>query len=84
MSDQKYYIRNEGYVGNALVWWRPNGRGYTTDIREAGKYTYEKAKSICKRDEDSAYLCSYIDENEASKKMIIDVQYVCSKERLFK
>lgn len=43
-NEKLYYIRNEGYVGNALVWWAENSKGYTTDIRKAGKYTFEEAE----------------------------------------
>jgi len=25
---KKYYIRNDGYLGNALIWWQIGG-GYT-------------------------------------------------------
>jgi hypothetical protein len=82
-NEEMYYIRNEGYVGNALLWWCENSGGYTTDIRKAGKYTLERAKQICKRDVDSAYKCSYIDNLLISQKLIIDCQYVDSKERLF-
>lgn len=71
-----YYIQNEGYCGNALFWWGPNSKGYTTDIRKAGKYTYEQAKSICQRDEDHAYPCEYIDGLLEAQKLIIDCQYV--------
>ncbi|MCU7542970.1 hypothetical protein [Riemerella anatipestifer] len=46
---KKYYIRRQGYVGNALIWWKANSNGYTVDIREAGKYTEEEAKETCKR-----------------------------------
>ena len=46
--EEKYYIRNEGYLGNALMWWREGNKGYTCDIREAGKYTKEQAENICK------------------------------------
>ena len=35
-----YYIQN-GYVGNAILWWAENSRGYTTDFTKAGKYTKE-------------------------------------------
>lgn len=79
-----YYIRNEGYVGNALVWWGEGGRGYTTDIRKAGKFTKEQAQNICKRPEDSAYRCEYIDNLENAKKLIVDSQYVDQSERLWR
>ncbi|MCQ4154567.1 hypothetical protein NNL19_03000 [Riemerella anatipestifer] len=36
---KKYYIRRQGYVGNALIWWKANSNGYTVDIREAGRDT---------------------------------------------
>lgn len=80
----KYYIRNEGFVGNAIIWWGENGKGYTTDIRKAGKYTLEQAEKICKRDEDTAYKCEYIDNLMEGQKLIIDSQYLCVQERLFK
>lgn len=70
-----YYIQN-GYVGNAILWWGINGRGYTTNFTEAGKYTYAEAKEIIKRPQDRAWLCSYVDKNEKAKKLIIDGQYL--------
>lgn len=85
MEDQKYYIRQEGYCGNALFWWPQNRQGYVTDIRKAGKFTYEEAQNICQRDSDTAYPCEYIDSllDGKGKKLIIDAQYVSSAERLF-
>lgn len=48
----KYLILRKGsYVGNSLVWWRPNSCGYTTNIDEAGRYDYEEAKNIMKGDD---------------------------------
>ena len=40
---EHYYIRNEGYLGNALMWWEKGG-GYTCDIKEAELFTEEEAK----------------------------------------
>jgi len=78
-----FYIRNEGYLGNALIWWQDGG-GYTFDIKKAEKFTEERAKSICKRPEDSAYKCEYIDNLLEAQKLIVDAQYVDEKARLWK
>jgi hypothetical protein len=42
-KQELYYIQN-GYVGNAILWWGVDSKGYTTDITKAGKYTKEEAK----------------------------------------
>ena len=43
-----YYLQNksQGYVGNSLLWWALNGRGYTCDIRCAEVWTKQ---SLMKR-----------------------------------
>ena len=83
MEPKLYYIRNEGYLGNALMWWEKGRGGYTPDIRQAEKFTLEEAENICSRHEDTAYSCEYIDNLIAAQKLIIDCQYVDSEERLF-
>jgi hypothetical protein len=52
----KFYIQDaRNYVGDAVVWWGPDGNGYTTDLDEAGLYEEERARSIEKsRDTDKA------------------------------
>lgn len=79
-----YYIRNEGYLGNALLWWHKSRNGYTCDIRQALKVTKEEAESICKRPEDTAYSVEYIDNNVQAQKLIVDCQYVSISEQFFK
>ena len=79
----EYYIRNEGYLGNALIWWCATG-GYSCDIRQAQKFTKAEAKKICKRPEDTAYSVEYIDGLLKAQKLIIDSQYVSDVERKFK
>lgn len=67
-----YYIRHDNFVGNALVWWRPNHKGYTTDIREAGKYSEEIARSIANnRESDTAYEVEKIEKMLKYQRLII-------------
>jgi hypothetical protein len=41
-----YYIQcARSYAGDAVIWWRANGAGYTPDIDDAGLYTLEDAES---------------------------------------
>lgn len=41
-----YYIQDaRSYVGNSVLFWRPGGAGYTTNLDEAGLYTLEEASS---------------------------------------
>jgi hypothetical protein len=82
--EEMYYIRNEGYLGNALIWWKKGSNGYTCDIRNAEKFTKEEAEKICKRPQDTAYKCDYIDGLLHAQKLIIDCQYVDEAERLWK
>ena len=55
-----YYIQDtRQYCGNSVFWWCPDGKGYTTHIDRAGKYTAAQAKT--KRDTDVPYLVSDVD-----------------------
>ncbi len=47
-SEELYYVQNSGYCGNSLRWWRENGHGYTSNLREAWKVTKDQAESICR------------------------------------
>ena len=57
-----YFLRTRGYIGNGLVWWRPDSRGYTSDLQQAGKYTHDEALSICRSSHGDtlAYKCSTV------------------------
>ncbi len=74
----KYYIRTKGYIGNGLVWWRPNKAGYTSDLEKAGTYTYEQASQICKNThgDNLAYKCSTIDNMEEGLILQVHSDYV--------
>ena len=80
-TEEMYYIQN-GYVGNAILWWGIDSKGYTTDITKAGKYTKEEAEKIIQRPQDIAWLCEHIDNNEKAKKLTIDIQYLNTNYRL--
>lgn len=45
MSD-KFYIMDTTATGELILWWRPNRRGYTTLLDEAGVYSAEEAEKI--------------------------------------
>jgi hypothetical protein len=80
-SQELYYIQN-GYVGNAILWWGIDSKGYTTDITKAGKYTKEEAQKIIQRPQDIAWLCKHIDNNNEARKIIVDMQYLNKRYRL--
>ena len=45
----RYYIQDtRSYLGDAVMWWRPNGEGYTSDIDDAGEYEEAEAVRICR------------------------------------
>jgi len=83
MSEEKdlYYIQN-GYVGNAILWWAIDGKGYTTEISKAGKFTKDEAKKIIQRPQDVAWLCKHVDRNDKAKKTIVDSQYLNRRYRM--
>lgn len=81
--EKMFYVRNEGYLGNALIWWKKGRNGYTCDINDAHKFTYEEAQGVCSRHQDTAYECEYIDKLLIAQKLIIDCQYVDESNRLF-
>jgi len=42
-----FYVQDtRQYVGNCCLWWCPAGKGYTTQINEAGLFTEEECKRM--------------------------------------
>jgi len=74
-GEQLYYIRDiRSIVGNCALWWRPDSRGYTCDLDQAGLYTEKQARSICRnRDSDVAYREEDV-ERAAIRHVRFDVQ----------
>lgn len=46
MSGQFYILDARSCVGNCALWWRPDGRGYTCELNEAGLYDEEYAGGL--------------------------------------
>ena len=53
-------------------------------IRWVAEAYNKDAENVCKRPQDTAYECDYIDGLLEAKKLIIDCQYVGEDKRLWK
>lgn len=74
MSNIYYLQDNRGYVGNDILWWAKEGKGYTTDLSKAETYTKEQAMSQHQsRGTDIPWPKDYID---AKSRPAVDMQYV--------
>jgi len=75
----KYYIQNteRGYLGNAMIFWALNSRGYTANLDKCQQYTEEEAKKIClgNPEKNKAWPVDYID-NSLGIQRIVDSQYL--------
>ncbi len=45
---KRYFIatRKHGFVGNAVVFWCSDSKGYTTNLNDAGEYDEASARAI--------------------------------------
>lgn len=72
--DQYYLQDSRDYVGNDLMFWGIEGRGYVTDVSKAQVYTKaEAARQHQVRDTDIPWPKAYID---AHTRPAVDMQYV--------
>ena len=79
-ADQFYLQDKRTYVGNDLLFWAKNGKGYTTDLHKAHIYTKEEAfKQNQMRETDVPWPKEYID---SKVRPAVDHQYVDIKEAL--
>jgi hypothetical protein len=80
MSDLFYLQDSRSYVGNDMLFWAKDGKGYTTDMRLAEVYTKDEAVSQHRRREtDIPWPKDYID---ARTRPAVDMQYVKRDEAL--
>lgn len=75
----KYYIQNKsaGYLGNSIIFWAKNSRGYTANLNNAEQFTEAEAKEIClgNPEKNKAWSVDYIDNNEGVQR-VVDSQYL--------
>ena len=62
-STELYYLQDKrSYVGNCPLWWAKDGRGYTTRIDQAHRYTKNEAfGQFLVRETDIPWPCSVVD-----------------------
>lgn len=79
-KQQLYYLQN-GYVGNAVLWWAKDKCGYTTDLSKAGKYTKEECQAIIRLGDrpERAWPVEHIDKHPVAKIVTVDAQYLDRK-----
>jgi len=74
MSELFYLQDKRQYVGNDILWWAKDGKGYTTDISKAHIFTKEEAVEYHQhRETDVPWPKDYIDQRV---RPAVDVQYV--------
>lgn len=80
MSNLFYLQDSRSYVGNDVLWWAVDGKGYTTDLRKAHVYTKDEAiKRHESRHSDIPWPKEYID---AKTRPAVDAQYIKRDEAL--
>lgn len=70
-----FYIQDSrSYVGNDVLWWAKDGKGYTTDLSKAETYTQHDAQAMhYNRISDIPWPKEYID---AHTRPAVDAQYI--------
>lgn len=80
MSELFYLQDSRSYVGNDMLFWAKDGKGYTTDLRQAEVFSKEDVitRHRC-RETDIPWPKDYID---ARTRPAVDMQYVKRTEAL--
>lgn len=77
----KYYIQNiaAGYLGNAIIFWSKERKGYTANLDNAEQFEEKESKKICLNnpEKNKAWPVEYIDSNKGIQR-IVDSQYLKS------
>lgn len=80
-DDDGWYLQDtRSYVGNDMIFWAKDDRGYTTDLRKAEVYTREAAfRQHAARNSDLPWPKAYID---SKSRPAVDAQFVRYKDAL--
>ena len=75
MNKDEFYLQDtRTMVGNDMMWWAKDGKGYTSDLNKAHVFTEEAANRHHKmRSSDLPWRKSYID---SKARPAVDFQYV--------
>ena len=74
METEFYLQDNRSYVGNDILWWAKDGKGYTTDLSKAEVYTKDDAvRQNESRETDVPWPKTYVDSRT---RPAVDMQYV--------
>ena len=75
MKASEYYLQdNRGSVGNDMMWWAKDGKGYTTDIDRAEVFSeFEAMQQHESRSTDVPWPKDYIDSRTTR---VVDIQHV--------
>lgn len=64
VEDALYYLQDTRQnVGNCMLFWCPQDKGYTCQLDDAGKYTGPEARSRCNDGTHKAWPCGFIERN---------------------
>ncbi len=74
MTQNDWYLQDKRQmVGNDMMWWAKDGKGYTTDLNKAHVFTKQEAFEHAKhRDSDVPWPKNYID---SISRPAVDFQY---------
>jgi hypothetical protein len=80
-NDYFYVQDRRNYVGNAVLWWAKDGKGYTTDLTKAHKYTKDEIISdfTDSRETDIIWIGSHV---EKAIRSYVDAQYLDYKQSI--
>lgn len=73
-TEEMYYVHRKGtFTGNAPAWWAKDGKGYTSYILGAERFTKEEAEKLFNGDPNkwAIYKCSEVD---ARLHLVYDIQ----------